>query len=64
MLGFFGVPLLPLGNELSVEITFPVNPSISSGILFLAGQLQGMILFPTLRETGVPLTEQQLNVSV
>lgn len=42
--GLCGLPVYPIGNELSVETTYPVGEATSSGILFMSGQLQGILL--------------------
>lgn len=42
--GFFSLPIYPIGNELSVETTYPVGAATSSGLLFLFGQVQGIVL--------------------
>jgi len=42
--GVFGFGMYPLGLELSVEVTYPVDESIGTALIFLSGQLQGAIL--------------------
>ena len=43
-LGFFSLAALPVALELSVECTYPVGESTSAGLMFLAGQLFGLII--------------------
>ncbi|KHN72271.1 Uncharacterized protein Tcan_12141 [Toxocara canis] len=40
LLGFFAIPVFPIGLELGVETTFPIAEATSSGILIIGGQLQ------------------------
>nr|XP_045592747.1 uncharacterized protein B0416.5-like isoform X2 [Procambarus clarkii] len=44
LFGFFGVGAYPIGLELSVETTFPVEESISTAFIFMSGQVQGVII--------------------
>uniref|UniRef100_F6TYP3 Major facilitator superfamily (MFS) profile domain-containing protein n=1 Tax=Ciona intestinalis TaxID=7719 RepID=F6TYP3_CIOIN len=57
LIGFFGMPLFPLGNELVVETTYPAEPSTSTGLVFLSGQLQGMLLILVLQNVAKPVPE-------
>lgn len=41
-MGFFCFACLPVGLELSVECTYPVNEGVSAGFLWLTGQVIGM----------------------
>ena len=44
---FFGmciVPIIPICMSFSVEVTFPMQPSISNGIVFLFGQIGAFLL--------------------
>ena len=42
--GFFGLPVYPLGNELAVETTYPVGEALSSGIVFMSGCVEVLLL--------------------
>ncbi|XP_065174769.1 solute carrier family 49 member A3-like [Sycon ciliatum] len=42
--GFFGYGLLPVALELSVECTYPVAEATSAGVMWLAGQVTGILL--------------------
>ena len=42
--GFFGLPLLPICMEMSVECVYPIPEATSTGLLFIAGQLVGIVL--------------------
>lgn len=44
MFGFFGVGGFPLGLELGVEATYPVEETISTAFILMSGQLQAIIL--------------------
>ncbi|MPC11970.1 uncharacterized protein E2C01_004648 [Portunus trituberculatus] len=44
LFGFFGVGVYPIGLELAVETTFPVEESISTAFIFMSGQAQGVII--------------------
>eukprot|EP00092_Neocalanus_flemingeri_P028874 GFUD01031352.1.p1 GENE.GFUD01031352.1~~GFUD01031352.1.p1 ORF type:complete len:468 (+),score=76.63 GFUD01031352.1:210-1613(+) len=44
MFGVFGFGMYPLGLELSVEATYPVDESIGTALIFMSGQIQGGIL--------------------
>ncbi|CAK8678000.1 solute carrier family 49 member A3-like isoform X2 [Clavelina lepadiformis] len=55
LFGFFSLPVYPIGNELAVETTYPVGEATSSGIVFMSGQLQGLILILLLQSIGTNL---------
>ncbi|CAK8680793.1 unnamed protein product [Clavelina lepadiformis] len=55
LFGFFSIPVYPIGNELAVETTYPVGEATSSGIVFMSGQLQGLILILLLQSIGTNL---------
>jgi FLVCR family MFS transporter 7 len=38
--GFFAFAALPVGLELSVESTFPVNESLSAGLIWIFSQVR------------------------
>ncbi|XP_075247403.1 solute carrier family 49 member A3-like isoform X1 [Convolutriloba macropyga] len=62
--GFFGLVLFPLALELSVECTYPVSESASSGIVILAGQLIGIVMLVGLPMLGQDLTSYQNDIQV
>ena len=39
MFGVFGFGAYPLGLELSVEATYPVDESIGTALIFMSGQV-------------------------
>lgn len=43
-IGFFGVPLLPVCMEMSVECVYPIPEATSTGILFMGGQIVGILM--------------------
>nr|CAB3263800.1 major facilitator superfamily domain-containing protein 7-like [Phallusia mammillata] len=57
--GFFGIPVYPIGNELAVETTYPVGEATSSGVVFMSGQLQGIILVLVLQSIGTEIPKDQ-----
>lgn len=63
LIGFFALPLLPLGNELVVETTYPVESGSSAGLVFLAGQIQGLLLIVILQEVAQPIPGNSTNVT-
>ena len=44
LFGIFGFGMYPLGLELSVENTYPVDEAAGTALIFLSGQIQGAIL--------------------
>uniref|UniRef100_A0A0K0FZ47 MFS domain-containing protein n=1 Tax=Strongyloides venezuelensis TaxID=75913 RepID=A0A0K0FZ47_STRVS len=44
ILGYFTIPVFPIGLELCVETTYPVAEATSSGILVITGQFQLFLL--------------------
>jgi len=42
--GFCGFGLLPLGNELVLENTYPVDPAAGLSLMFAVSQLSGTVL--------------------
>lgn len=57
-LGFFTVPMVPVGLSFCSEITFPVSVSLAQGIFLLATQLYGTFLSYVsthIIESGYPL---------
>lgn len=41
LFGFFGVGAYPIGLELAVEATYPVEESISTAFIFMSGEPRG-----------------------
>lgn len=44
LFGFFGLGSYPIGLELAVEATYPVEESISTAFIFLSGQILGVAI--------------------
>ena len=42
--GFFGLPLLPICMEMSIECVYPIPEATSTGLLFIAGQVFGIVM--------------------
>ena len=55
LIGFFGLPLLPICMEMSVECVYPIPEATSTGLLFIAGQIVGIIMI-----IGYPKMAQQI----
>jgi len=64
MFGIFGFGMYPLGLELSVEVTYPVDESIGTALIFLSGQLQGAILVFVSSLLEQDLTEEEKTQAV
>jgi len=64
LFGVFGFGMYPLGLELSVEVTYPVDESIGTALIFLSGQLQGgiLVLVSSMLEQDLTPAEQELSV--
>ncbi|OLL26253.1 Major facilitator superfamily domain-containing protein 7-a [Neolecta irregularis DAH-3] len=57
VLGASAFSLLPLALELAVECTHPVSPQLSTGILWISGQLFGAIFLVTMNALRYPSNE-------
>ena len=44
LFGIFGFGMYPMGLELSVENTYPVDETAGTALIFLSGQIQGALL--------------------
>ncbi|KAB7502129.1 Uncharacterized protein Anas_14589 [Armadillidium nasatum] len=44
LFGIFGEGLFPVGLELAVEATYPVEESITSAFIYLSGQIIGIVI--------------------
>lgn len=53
--GLFGIPLLPVCMEMSVECVYPIPEATSTGILFMAGQVTGILMIVFYPITAVRL---------
>ncbi|CAF0870715.1 unnamed protein product [Brachionus calyciflorus] len=42
--GFFGLPLLPVCMDMAIECVYPIPEATSTGLLFIAGQIFGIVL--------------------
>jgi hypothetical protein len=43
IVGFSMIPIMAVGFELGVEVTYPIDESYSTGLLMFSGQLLGII---------------------
>ncbi|KAL7646224.1 UNVERIFIED_CONTAM: hypothetical protein RMT77_003133 [Armadillidium vulgare] len=62
--GFFGVGSYPVGLELAVEVTYPIEESVSSAFIFLSGQLQGLIAVVLVQSLARPQDSSRAYLNV
>ncbi|KAH9518549.1 hypothetical protein Btru_017124 [Bulinus truncatus] len=62
MFGFFGFAIYPTALEMAVEITYPVAEATSTGIIFLSGQIQGIIMMLVAQFIVQPLSSYASNL--
>lgn len=43
IIGFSMIPIMAVGFELGVEVTYPIDESYSTGLLMFAGQFLGIV---------------------
>ncbi|KAK3799318.1 hypothetical protein RRG08_048825 [Elysia crispata] len=60
--GMFGFAIYPTSLELAVELTYPVAEATSTGLIFLSGQIQGIVLMLVNQYTAQPLSEYAENL--
>ncbi|GFO44746.1 major facilitator superfamily domain-containing protein 7-like [Plakobranchus ocellatus] len=60
--GMFGFAIYPTSLELAVELTYPVAEATSTGLVFLSGQLQGIVLMLVSQYTAQPLSAYAENL--
>lgn len=56
LLGLFGFSVAPVVMELAVECSFPVGEGASSGLIFVLGQAEGVLIMLLLTALTVPRT--------
>ncbi|KAK3875258.1 hypothetical protein Pcinc_019857 [Petrolisthes cinctipes] len=64
LFGFFGVGAYPIGLELAVEATYPVEESISTAFIFMSGQIQGVIIIAMVSLLSTDLNPKYNDVEV
>ncbi|KAK4312128.1 hypothetical protein Pmani_016421 [Petrolisthes manimaculis] len=64
LFGFFGVGAYPIGLELAVEATYPVEESISTAFIFMSGQVQGVIIIAMVSLLSTDLNPKYNDVEV
>uniref|UniRef100_A0A8C4KJW3 Solute carrier family 49 member 3 n=1 Tax=Dromaius novaehollandiae TaxID=8790 RepID=A0A8C4KJW3_DRONO len=57
LFGFFGFAIYPVAMELAVECSYPVGEGTSTGLIFVASQVQGVILMILLQALTVRVSE-------
>ncbi|XP_035420123.1 solute carrier family 49 member A3 isoform X1 [Cygnus atratus] len=55
--GFFGFAIYPIAMELAVECSYPVGEGTSTGLIFVASQIEGVILMILLQALTVRISE-------
>lgn len=53
--GIFGLPLLPICMEMAVECVYPIPEATSTGILFMGGQVVGILMIIIYPKTATKL---------
>ncbi|XP_012938860.1 solute carrier family 49 member A3 [Aplysia californica] len=56
LFGAFGFAVYPTALELAVEVTYPVAEATSTGIIFISGQVQGIVLMIISQYIAQPLS--------
>ncbi|XP_071657878.1 solute carrier family 49 member A3 isoform X5 [Patagioenas fasciata] len=57
LFGFFGFAIYPIAMELAVECSYPVGEGTSTGLIFVASQIEGVILMVLLQALTVRVSE-------
>ncbi|XP_049652300.1 solute carrier family 49 member A3 isoform X3 [Accipiter gentilis] len=57
LFGFFGFAIYPIAMELAVECSYPVGEGTSTGLIFVASQIEGVILMILLQALTVHVSE-------
>uniref|UniRef100_A0A8C0E5U1 Solute carrier family 49 member 3 n=1 Tax=Bubo bubo TaxID=30461 RepID=A0A8C0E5U1_BUBBB len=57
LFGFFGFAIYPIAMELAVECSYPVGEGTSTGLIFVASQIEGVILMILLQAFTVRVSE-------
>jgi FLVCR family MFS transporter 7 len=55
LIGFFGLPLLPVCMEMSVECVYPIPEATSTGLLFIGGQIVGVVMILFYPKLATPI---------
>ncbi|KAF4793259.1 Major facilitator superfamily domain-containing protein 7-a [Turdus rufiventris] len=57
LFGFFGFAIYPIAMELAVECSYPIGEGTSTGLIFVASQIEGVILMILLQALTVRVSE-------
>nr|XP_014352778.1 PREDICTED: major facilitator superfamily domain-containing protein 7 [Latimeria chalumnae] len=57
LFGMFGFSIYPVCMELSVECVYPVGEATSAGLIFISGQIQGIIYIILFQSLAWPLSD-------
>ncbi|XP_027758562.1 solute carrier family 49 member A3 isoform X2 [Empidonax traillii] len=57
LFGFFGFAIYPIAMELAVECSYPVGEGTSTGLIFVASQVEGVVLMILLQALTVRVSE-------
>ncbi|XP_066940693.1 solute carrier family 49 member A3-like isoform X3 [Macrobrachium rosenbergii] len=64
LFGFFGIGAYPIGLELAVEATYPVDQTISTAFIFMSGQLQGVVIIALIGLLAKPQKAKYVDIQV
>ncbi|XP_029458607.1 solute carrier family 49 member A3 [Rhinatrema bivittatum] len=59
--GFCGFSIYPICMELSVECSYPVGEGTSTGLIFISGQIQGIIYILLFQSLATPLADAKFS---
>ena len=62
LIGFFGLPLLPVCMEMSVECVYPIPEETATGLLFIAGQIFGIAMIEGSTAIAKPVDTGSANI--
>ncbi|NXL84530.1 S49A3 protein, partial [Alectura lathami] len=60
--GFFGFAMYPIAMELAVECSYPVGEGTSTGLIFVASQIEGVILMILLQALTVRVSKDPSSI--
>ncbi|XP_074131009.1 solute carrier family 49 member A3 isoform X1 [Sminthopsis crassicaudata] len=64
LFGFFGFSICPISFELAVECSYPVGEATSTGLIFVIGQIEGVIVMVLLEALTVQRSSPGLGPSM
>ncbi|KAM8961882.1 solute carrier family 49 member A3 [Pelodytes ibericus] len=61
LFGFFGFAVYPIAMELAVECSYPIGEGTSTGLIFISGQVQGLIYMLIFQSITTPVAASPLS---